>query len=315
MTQTQIPTEPNKSSNKRSFYIILIVLLIVANVVLIFMHLNSSKKNTELEARRKEADSTLAVVNSELQSKIQEYQQLMGENATLDSTLKSNIEELQKKQGRIDELIKQKNVSASELKKAQEEIANLRAETTQFASRIDSLSGALKYMTQVNDSLSTTLKGKIAEGEQLQNEKQELSKKVALGALLKPYNVKVVGVTYKGKKAKETETDKGKKAEKLKISFDIPDNQVADAGPKTILICIQDPSQSTISVESGGSGTFKVNGEPKQYTTSAPFDYDNTKKSIVVYWSQSNAYAAGNYKVQFYDANGTFLSDGSFTLK
>ena len=115
---------------------------------------------------------------------------------------------------------------------------------------------------------------------------------------------------------KESETDNAKKAEKLKVCFDVPENLVADPGEKTFLVRIISPEGTTMAVQSSGSGTFMVagSGEQRQYTTSTTIDYDQKPKNVCTYWQQTTPYAQGNYTVEVYQ-DGYLLSTKKFELK
>jgi hypothetical protein len=229
--------------------------------------------------------------------------------------LQANINELQAKQSNIEKLIKEKNWSTAQYNKAKKEIAALKLDKDMFATRIDSMADQLQLVTRERDSINTNLQYSIAEGEKLKTTNQTLGAKVEVASLLKPLNVAVTGVRFKGS-GKEVETSSAKKSEKLRFCFDVPENQVADAGEKTILVRVINPKGETIAVESDGSGVFMLagSGEQKQYTTKATFDYDQKQKHICLYWRQTATYPSGKYKAEFYQ-NGNFLGTTNFELK
>lgn len=307
--------ENNSGSNSKAIYIVIILLLLLANAFFIYRYYNTSQEKDVVVAQNGSLQDSLKALTDTLQVKIQEYEQQKGINHTLDSTIDANVAELQAKQAELNKMLKQKNWTAAEYNKAKQEIEVLRKQKDEFVARIDSLNNALKYMTQVNDSLNTNLKDANNQNAALKSDNQIKSQKVALGSLLKPTGITVTGVKFKGN-GKETETTSAKKAEKLKFCFDVPDNQVADPGSKDILIRIINPSGATIAVESAGSGLFVVagSGEQRQYTMKATFDYANKQKHICAYWKQTNPYAAGNYKVEFYQ-DGNLLNTADFKLK
>ena len=305
----------NSGGKTRAILIAIIVLLALSNGYLIFDHMKQSKQEVVMVQQADTLKLQLATVGDQLKAKIQEYEQMKGLNTTLDSTIKGDEEKLKAKEAEISRMIKQKNLSASEVKAAKSKIDELMAEIASSSKRIDSLTTALKFMGQINDSLNVTLKTKTAEGEQLKGEKKVLSDKVAIASLLKPGSITITGVSY-SKKGKESEEKKAKKSEKLKLSFDIPENKVAEPGEKTILVQIINPQGATIAVESEGSGLFVVagSGEQKQYTLKAPFSYDGKVKHMTAYWKQTNPFVPGNYKAIFYQ-DGNELTSAEFTLK
>jgi myosin heavy subunit len=307
--------ENNNGSNCKLVYIVIIVLLLLANAFFIYRYYNTSQEKDVVVAQNGSLQDSLKALTDTLQVKIQEYEQQKGINRTLDSTIDANVAELQAKQSELNKMLKQKNWTQAEYNKAKAEIEVLRQQKDEFVARIDSLNNALKLMSQVNDSLNTNLKTQTTENAALKSDNLIKSQKVAIGSLLKPSGITVTGVKYKGN-GKEVETNSAKKSEKLKFCFDVPDNQVADAGSKDILIRVINPTGATIAVESAGSGLFVVagSGEQRQYTMKATFDYANTQKHICAYWKQTNPFSSGDYKVEFYQ-DGNLLNTATFKLK
>lgn len=305
----------NQGGNKRGIYIALILLLIILNAFFIYSNLTTKKEKDELEAAKIELDSEYAKVKGDLDQTIKEYEALMGENAELDSVLTIKIAELEDNKAQLEKALKEKNWSVSQYNKVKKELDKLKKEKEQFVATIDSLQKLSQYLAEVNDSLNTNLTSTLGENVKLKTEKKMLSEKVEIGSLLKPENVEITGVRYKGN-GSERETNSAKKSEKLRFCFNVPENKVSDPGEKTILVRVLGPNGSTLAVSSQGSGVFVAveNGEQMQYTTKATFDYSNKVKPVCIYWSQPQAYASGTYKVHFYQ-NGYLLGSYEYDLK
>lgn len=315
MSTTSETTPASQGNNKRGIYIALIILLIILNAFFVYNNITTKKEKEQLEAAKLELDAEYAKVKGDLDTKIQEYESLLGRNAQLDSTVMAMITELEDKKAEIEQLIKEKNWSVSQYNKVKKELSQLKKEKDQFIATIDSLNVAVQQLSLANDSLSTNLEGALGENETLRTEKQTLSQKVEIGSLLKPENIVIAGVRYKSN-ASERETYSAKKSEKIRFCFNIPKNLVTDPGEKTILVRLVGPGGSTLAVSSQGSGVFvsAENGQQMQYTTKATFQYDNKVKPICIYWSQTAEFASGDYKAYFYQ-NGYELAMSEFELK
>src|SRR5207244_1404578 len=133
---------------------------------------------------------------------------------------------------------------------------------------------------------------------QLQTTNATLSKKVDIASLLKPTSITTTGVKVKSS-GKEDETTNAKKVQKLKVCWEIPENEVADPGEKTFYVRIIGPDGITLAAESGGSGVFKdaKDGSPIQYSISTTINYEQKATNSCAYWTQTAPFGKGSYIV------------------
>jgi len=166
-----------------------------------------------------------------------------------------------------------------------------------------------------NDSLGQSLASQMTTNQQLTSTNQTLSQKVSIASLLKPTAFTATGV-YGKSSGKEVETDKVKKTEKIKICFNLPENQVADPGEKTFMVRIISPEGTTMAIQSSGSGTFQMaeTAEERQFTTSTQVNYDQQAKNVCTYWQQTAPYTKGNYSAELYQ-DGYMIGTTKFELK
>src|SRR5436189_86891 len=78
---------------------------------------------------------------------------------------------------------------------------------------------------------------------------------IDIGSTLHASNFNIVAIDER-KGGKEKQTTKAKKADKLRISFDLDENRISTSGPKQLFVCITGPDGKPISIESLGSGSF-----------------------------------------------------------
>lgn len=304
-----------EGTNKKSFYLVLIVLLILLNGFFAFNHWSTKKELEKVEGERTELDSLYNFVQSELSLSEMRLDSMTGENVKLDSLRELHVSELSAARAEIEKLLNQKQLGLNEISYLKKKILKLSKDNKAYIAQIDSLSTKVKYLTLMNDSLSTDLLSEKQLTENLQSERAILSKKVALGSLLRPENVEAVGIRLRGNGA-EKETGRANKSDKLRFCFDIPENHVADKGEKTILLRLLNPQGATVAIKSQGSGIFIVaeTGEQMQYTTKGTFDYEGKSKSVCMYWSQTNPFPEGDYTAYFYQ-DGHLLKEQKFVLK
>jgi hypothetical protein len=247
--------------------------------------------------------------------KIQELETLAGDNQELLAQVEVYKQELETIRQERDKFKKSADYNSGQKKKLDAKVKELERSLLALGNTIDSLKANNEYLSRKTDSLGTSLVASKEENQALKSDLTVKNKKVELGSLLKPDNVMISGVRYKGN-GKEIETTSAKKSEKLRFCFNIPENLVADPGEKTLLLRVISPGGSTIAVAAEGSGMFVLaeTGEQKQYTKKLTFPYEQTKKNMCIYWQQTGTYAAGNYTAVFYQ-NGYEVASVPFELQ
>jgi len=307
--------QPEKRSRKRSIYLILIILLLLVNGVLVFFYLKTDKEKDVVTAERMELDSLYSEVLKDLNAQELQIDSLSGQNAALDSVLAARMQDLQDQKQRIEELLRSNNVTRSQLAEARKLIEKLQTQTDQYVAAIDSLKEANAFLSENLERLNEELGEEIEKTERLQSEKRQLQEKVKIGSLLEAQNIEITGVRYR-RSGKESSTRSAKRAEKIKVCFEVPENQVTDPGPKTVFIRLISPEGATIAIQSSGSGvlTLAQTGEQTQYTTKADFQYENQTKRLCAYWSQNFPFDEGTYEAIFYQ-DGYKIGESEFELR
>ncbi len=179
--------------------------------------------------------------------------------------------------------------------------------------QVEELTAQNTQLTATNTQLNTDLTAERATTTTLTETNKGLSKKVEVGSLLKLANVEVEAIKRRNN-GKEVEVGKAKTAESLKISFETGENKVVDPGNMSLYVRVINPKGETISVADQGSGVIQsaANNESLSYSKKADFDYNQTNKKVVVYWSQ-NITTPGTYKVEVYQ-NGYVVGQGAVKL-
>ena len=136
-----------------------------------------------------------------------------------------------------------------------------------------------------------------------------------VGSTLYASNFSITGINEKSS-GKEKTTTTAKKVDKLRISFDLNENMIAQSGNKEIFISITAPDGTPVAVEALGSGTFSTrDGQQKFYTQKLDVDYTQNKKQTVSFdWKQNTNFNTGNYKIEVFN-NGFKVGEASRPLK
>lgn len=306
--------QEQEGGNKKSFYLVLILLLVLLNGFFAFNHWSTKKELEKVEGEKTELDSLYNFVQKELNANELRLDSMTGQNIELDSLLELRVAELSATKAEIEELLRKNKLNLNEISYLKKKILKLNNDNKAYVAQIDSLNKKVEYLTNINDSLSTDLISERAMNQNLMSEREVLSKKVALGSLLRPENLEATGIRMRGN-GSEKETDKASRSDKLRFCFDIPANPVAEVGEKTILLRLLNPQGTTVAIKSQGSGIFIVaeTGEQMQYTTKGSFKYEGKEKSVCMYWDQTNPFPEGVYTAYFYQ-DGHLLKEQKFEL-
>jgi len=306
MSATPAEEPKKKSGNKSAIIISLLAIIIIVQSVKIYLDYRDKIEITEQKVNvEQELGSTmqrLTEIQAELDQKIVEIQKLGG-----------NVEELQKAKAEVDRELKRNNQrnskSIKELKdrvEGYEELLKLKDE------EIDKLKSVNKELFTENRSLKTT-QNKLSDSiNSLSTKKEELATKVAIASQLKAENVAVMAVNEKGK---ERESPfKNRQLQKLKVEFNIAENNVAPIEGKKIVVRVIDENGQVIFDIAKGSGTFIVNGKEEFYTASQEILFDNTKQKLTYYYEKGSDYASGNYTIEIY-TDGYKMGSAQFSVK
>mgnify|MGYP001795599161 CR=1 FL=1 len=302
----ELATPPAKRNNKAFIIIILLVIVVIVQGVKIYLdHQESIAKEDQLANTEEELAITmqrLTDISAELEEKIAEIQELGG-----------NVEELEQAKAEIEaELSKNRRASRRTiqdlkdkvggyellLKAKDEEIAQLKEINTELLSENTTLKTEKNVL---NDSLS-----------QLNESKEELVSKVEKASELRAENIQIFAINNRGK---ERESPfKARQAAKLKVVFNIAENEVAPVEGKNVLIRVIDGNGEVIFDVARGSGTFMLNDREEFYTANQEILFDNTYQQLTFEYDKGSDYESGIYRLEVY-TEGYKMGSEEFEVK
>lgn len=302
-----------KDKRSRLLLIIIISILFLINAGLIY---NLISKDNELTITKEELVDTrterdkLEKIKAELDLALDS---LHGRNELLDSVISSKEGVIREKVARIQQLISSGKVTRSQLEQARKEIAELRAFVTRYTAQIDSLSKQNEYLRDENYTIKKDLDFERERAKNLEDENTDLSTKVAIGSRMNAENLVAAGVKEKWS-GKEKETTRLNAADRIKVSFNLANNAIADKGPKKVYLKIITPSKATLSNEQAGSGTFNFKGEESLFTLSKDVNFQNKNEKVTFYWEKSSSMASGEYEAYLF-CEDYIIGETKFELK
>lgn len=102
---------------------------------------------------------------------------------------------------------------------------------------------------------------------------------------------------------KEVETDKASKIDRIKVSFDINENLLANSGEKKIYMVIKKPTGETVTFTNRNSGVFTYNNKKTLFSDSSTFNYDKDKMQTLEFVWDSEDFSRGDYVMEIYEQN------------
>lgn len=254
-------------------------------------------------------------LQKELEDAAMRYDMLKSSNSKLDSTITSKDREISEKRTRIQTLLNKTNATQAELAEAKGLINSLNGDIEGYKNQVEVLQGQKIQLVQQKavvtherdlarkdyDSATVVIK-----------EKDDI---LNVGSTLYASNFSITGINEKGS-GKEKLTTTAKRVDKLRISFDLNENMIAQSGNKEIFISITAPDGTPVAVEALGSGTFSTrDGQQKFYTQKLDVDYTQNKKQTVSFdWKQNTNFNTGNYKIEVFN-NGFKVGEANRPLK
>lgn len=298
------PQPPRR--NKTTLLIAILGVLVIIQGVKIFLDYTDKKDLIEQKA----------TVEEDLAGTMQRLKEIQAE-------LNVKIKEVQKLGGDVTDLKKAKQEVDVQLKRS---VARGSKAIKELKDRVEGYEELLKVKDDEIEKLKVTNQSLYTENRELKTQKnelndsinrlettrEELESKVAVASRLKAENVVVMSVNSKGR---EREAPfRTRTLEKLKIDFNLAENNVAPIEGKKIMIRVIDETNQVIFDVAKGSGTFVLNEKEEFYTSSQEILFDNTRQKLSFLYDKGSEYAAGSYTVEIY-ADDYLMGTTHFVVK
>ena len=289
-----------KQQNNSSLKAIIAVLavLLVGSLVYIF------KMSSDAEVVKSELTTTL----TEKESVMKDLQTL---KTTYDAAIAENTsmsEELIQERNKIVALMDELNQSKGDVSKFKTQLSALQNKMKALMTENEGLKIANEKVTAQRDSTVVVLGESKKFNEVLVGQNEELSKTVEKGAKLTILNTKTSAYKLRSS-GKQIETDKASRADILKISFTIAENQIAKSGDKTYYVQVIDSKNNVLGEKQ--TETFGENTLTYSFATTVA--YENKTVNVSEDLPGKN-FEKGTYFINIFDKD-VLVSKTSFTLR
>ncbi|MEO5984519.1 MAG: hypothetical protein ABIP80_03380 [Ferruginibacter sp.] len=309
-------TAPANRNNLRAILTGVLVVALLGTWGYIIWDKNQTK---ETIAQKETVITTTSTQRDELQKELSDatmrYDMLKTSNSKKDSAITAQDRDIAAKREKIQNLLNKANATESEIAQARVMIASLNGDISTYRAQVEILKGEKIVLTNEKraiaadrdrvtrnfDSATTVIKAK-----------EDL---IDVGSTLHASNFSIAGIMERSG-GKEKVTSTAKRVDKLRISFDLLENMLAQAGNKEIYVVITAPDGTPVAVEALGSGKFNTReGQEIIYTQKLDVNYVQNKKQTISFdWKQNKDFATGNYKIEVYN-NGFKVGEALKPLK
>jgi len=297
VSQENTPTQ----APKKNKWILPVLIFIAAIFIGLFIW--QSQQNKELTTYFQEEQVAL---EQDFRSIIEEYDSLQVVN-NYDSLLLQLDVEQQRVAQLLDELETVKATNAVKLREYRKELSTMRRVMKNYVVKIDSLNTLNQELTQENIYVKEQYKAATVAVIQLEEEKEELSKTIAIASQLDVNQLEIEAQNLKGRKMRKLG-----KTERFKVSFTIAKNITTEVGEKIAYLRITSPKREILP--SSEEGQFKFEDAMLDYSAKRQFEYAAEDVSLDIYYTINQFLFAGEYEFDLF-VDGVHIAHQTVLLK
>lgn len=294
----------DKPKSKNTWiYIGIIALLLATNIYLFLQKKSEHQEKLMVSEELQQSNSEREVLQNEYNAALARLDDLTSQNANLKKKLSSRESDVQHIKDRIAAILADADATRTELKEARSLIRGLNQKIDGYQTEIAALKKQNRTLTGQRDSVVV--------------KNDSLLKKLNVAKRLHASNIRLIPINLRRGGRKEITTERARKVDLLRISFDIDENLLADDGAKEFDIRIVSPDGILLSNAALGSGSFiDAKGKTQYYSISKVVNLNSgvPLEGIDVDWRQAASYERGAYIVEIY-SEGQLIGQGTANLR
>lgn len=290
--------QQNNSNSSLKIIIGILALLLVGSLFYIY----------KISSEAKQVQTVLTTTITEKESVMKDLQEL---KATYDAAIAENTsmsEELVKERDKVVNLMNDINKSKGDVSKYKSEVTKLQSHMKVLMAENETLKKQNQTLTVQRDSTVIVLGEAKKYNEVLVGQNEDLSKTVEKGSKLSVLNMQTAAYKLRSS-GKQIETDKASRADVLKISFTIAENQIAKSGDKEYYVQVIDSKNNVL----GEKQTVSFGEKILTYSFISKVKYENKTVNVSKDLAGKD-FEAGTYFVNIFDKD-ELVSKTSFSLR
>lgn len=288
------------SLNDKKFVITLIVVISVILTGLLVIFLIQNRQMNEIVTAFDEEKTELM---GEYQELVYQYDSLIPQN---DSILFRLEIEQQKVVQLLEELETVKVTNASKIREYQKELSTMRSVMKHYVYQIDSLSRLNEELRAENKQVAQRFEQATQVVDQLEKEKETLSKKVEIASQLEASDFEVETLNDRGRRTRRLS-----KTAKIEICFKLSKNITAPVGEKPVYLRITAPNNEVLVKHPDQTFTFQ--DKDILYSILRVVEYESETMQVCAYWKVEEFLFEGEYRVDVF-TDGFLIGQARFEL-
>ena len=271
----------NSNGSLKTVTIVLAAIAAVLAVVLATIWYQKSSLVSELEQEKADLLVQIDSLQSDFSALSSDYEMI---NSQLD-TSREQVALL------IEKLKKTEATNRSKIRQYEKELGTLRSIMRSYIVQIDSLNTLNKKLTADASSARAEAAESRRANQELTQQVEDLSGKVAAGSVLKARGLHVDAYN-----ASNRVTDRSSRTIRLLTTLSLVENELAERGPVRVYIIVKDPDGQVLT--NGQSKTFSYGGETLQSSASREVDYEGAEVELSIYLNEIPSYSKGIYTIE-----------------
>ncbi|MBR9998391.1 MAG: chromosome segregation protein SMC [Cyclobacteriaceae bacterium] len=299
-------TEQSRPKNRKYWWGIIIaviaVLLILQAVTLFFKFRADKEYNAEIEQARDE----ITILEHELTERKDEILSLGGNVNDLEEAVKQLEEEKEN-------LIQNRKYSDTQLARLRNKVEGFQELLVMKDEEIAQLKFLNTELVEENIDLKTEKNELSATLSQEVQSRIVLEEKIQVAGHLKAENITIFAINSRGKVREEDEF-KARFIDKIRVEFNIEENELAPIEGKDIMIRVVGPDENVLFDVASGSGTFMFNAKEEFYPAIQQILFDNTRQKLIFDYDKGSQWQPGTYELQIFTED-YMMGDKPFIVK
>ncbi len=269
--------------------IVVIAIIAIAAAFKIYSDYQDRQElQAEFDATKLELSTKLDSIGSELSDRITEIAELGGDIDSL-VHLKDSIT------SERDQLQRTRRANKALIQRLDRKVTGYEQLLVAKDEEIEELKKVNTELLEENNDLKVEQNKLNATINEASQREKELENQISLASKLQAENIKVFNINGRGR---EREGDfRSRQAQKVKVTFNIANNEVAPVAGHQIMIQIVDPAGNVVFDVARGSGSFQVDGKEQFYTAVQEILFDNTKQELSFVYDKGSEFAKGDHKI------------------
>ena len=291
-----------KKRLRRDVIIAVIAVLVIVQAINMFIKYRADKAH---EVEMAQARDEITILQHELEERMIEIDSLGGDVQDLELI----VAELEEEKAN---LLDRTQYSERQLVRLRERVDGYQELLILKDKEIEELKTVNQELVSENQDLKSEQNQLRRTLNQTEQTKQELEEQMVIAGRLKAENIRIYALSSRGR-LKENEF-KARSINKLRIDFNIAENNLAPIEGKEIMIRIVGPDDNVLFDVATGSGTFMFRGREEFYTAKQQILFDNTMQKLSFMYDKGSEWATGRYELEVYTED-YLMGEKAFLVK